>query len=64
MDSKIIGYAIRFNEMDSNGDIIKREAVNPEIFEQLKISGNIIDYEIDENGVKIIKKFDLKSVSI
>lgn len=57
------GYAIRFNEADANGIIINKNAINIKDFEQMKVSGSIVDYEIDNNGVKIIKKFDLKSVS-
>ena len=58
------GYVIRFNEADANGIIINKDAINIKDFEQMKVSGTIIDYEIDDNGVKIIKKFDLKSVSL
>ena len=57
------GYAIRFNEADTNGIIINKDAININDFEQMKLSGTIVDYEIDDNGVKIIKKFDLRSVS-
>lgn len=55
------GYVVRFNEPDINGNIIKKEAIN---FQQMKIRGEIIDYEIDENGVRVIKKFNFGSVSI
>jgi hypothetical protein len=58
------GYAIRFNEADTNGIIINKDAININDFEQMKVSGTIVDYEIDDNGVKIIKKFDLRSVSL
>ena len=58
------GYAIRFNEADTNGIIINKDAINIKDFEQMKVAGTIVDYEIDDNGVKIIKKFDLRSVSI
>jgi hypothetical protein len=30
----------------------------------MKIAGNIIDYEIGEKGVKVIKRMDITSVSI
>ena len=58
------GYVVRFNEPDLNGNIIKKEAINLDNFQQMKIRGEIIDYEIDDNGVKIIKKFNLTSVSL
>jgi hypothetical protein len=57
-------YAIRFNEADANGIIINKDAININDFEQMKVSGTIVDYEIDDNGVKIIKKFDLSSASL
>lgn len=60
---KLSGYAIKFNEADANGIIISEDAINIEDFKQMKIAGTILDYEIDDNGVKIIKKFDLRSVS-
>ena len=62
--SDVSGYAIRFNEADTNGIIINKDAINIKDFEQMKVAGTIVDYEIDDNGVKIIKKFDLRSVSI
>jgi hypothetical protein len=58
------GHAVRFNEADSNGIIINKDAINIKDFEQMKVAGTIVDYEIDDNGVKIIKKFVLRSVSL
>ena len=58
------GYAIRFNEVNANGIIINKDAINIKDFEQMKVTGTIVDYEIDDNGVKIIKNFDLRSVSL
>ena len=58
------GYVVRFNEPDLNGNIILKEAVNFDNFQQMKIRGEIVDYEIDDNGVKVIKKFNLTSVSL
>lgn len=58
------GYIIRFNEADSNGIIINKDVINIKDFEQMKVAGTIVDYEIDDNGVKVIKKFDLRSVSL
>lgn len=58
------GYVIRFNEPDLNGNIILKESVNADNFEQMKIRGEIVDYEIDEKGVKVTKKFNLTGVSL
>lgn len=57
-------YAIRFNEADANGIIINKDAIKIKDFEQMKVAGTIVDYEIDDNGVKIVKKFDLSNVSL
>ena len=58
------GYVVRFNEPDLKGNVILKEAVNFDNFQQMKIRGEIVDFEIDDNGVKVIKKFNLTSVSI
>ena len=50
-----ISYAIRFNEPDSNGNVILPNSFNVKDFEQMRIAGNIIYYEIDDKGVKVIK---------
>jgi hypothetical protein len=57
-------YVVRFNEPDLKGNVILKEAVNFDNFQQMKIMGEIVDYEIDDNGVKVIKKFNLTSVSL
>jgi len=38
--------------------------LNEQLLIDLKISGEILDYEINENGVKIIKKFKIKSYDL
>ena len=58
------GYVLRFNEPDSHGNVILPNSFNVKDFEQMKIAGNIIDYEIDDKGVKVIKRVDITSVSI
>lgn len=58
------GYAIRFNEKDLNGNMILKDAVNLDNFQQMKIRGEIIDYEVDNFGVKIVKNFNLTWVSL
>ena len=62
-DITCTGYLIRFNEVNANGIIINKDAINIEDLDHMKIAGKIVDYEIDDNGVKIIKNFDLRSVS-
>ncbi len=57
-------YFVRFNEPDLNGNVMLKEAINLDNFQQMKIRGEIVDYEIDDNGVRVIKKFNLTSVSI
>jgi hypothetical protein len=38
--------------------------VEQKMSRQMKISGEIVDCEIDDNGVRVIKKFNLRSVSL
>ena len=54
---------IKFNQPNANGNIISKNAVNIKDLEKMKMSGAIMDHEINDNGIKIIKKFDLRSVS-
>ena len=60
----VSGYVIKFDEPDCNNNVIKANSFNPKDFEQMKISGKILDYEIDENGVKVVKRMDITSVSL
>jgi len=60
----VSGYTIRFDEPDSNNNVIKANSFNPKDFEQMKIAGTILDYEIDDNGVKVVKRMDITSVSL
>lgn len=60
----VSGYAIRFDEPDCNNNAIKANSFNPKDFEQMKIAGKMLDYEIDENGVKVVKRIDITSVSL
>lgn len=59
-----VAYIIRFDEIDSDGNMFLRNSISTDNLNRLKISGQIKDYEIDENGVKVIKDFRLISVSI
>jgi len=58
------GHVVRFNEPDLNGNIILKKTVNINNFQQMKIRSEIVDCKIDDNGVKVIKKFNLTSVSL
>ena len=60
----VSGYAIKFDEPGCNNNAIKANSFNPKDFEQMKIAGKILDYEIDENGVKVVKRMDITSVSL
>jgi len=40
------------------------DSVNLDSLKQMKISGKIKDYEIDDTGVKVIKDFRIDSASI
>ena len=53
------GYVIRFNKADTAGIIINKDAINIKDFEQMKVAGTIVDYEIDDSGVKINKNREL-----
>jgi hypothetical protein len=60
----VSSYLIRFNEVDEQGNIFLPNSINIENLNQMKISGKIKDYEIDENGVKVIKDFRIESGSL
>jgi len=55
---------IRFNEVDEWGNMFLPNLVNLDSLNQMKISGKIKDYEIDNKGVKVIKDFKIDSASI
>lgn len=60
METQVTGYIIRFNEPDENGLIFHPNCFDTNNLEQLKISGEIIDYSIDNIGVKVIKEHYFK----
>ena len=55
---------IKFNEVDAQGNMYLPDSINIESLNNLKIRGQIKDFEIDENGVKVIKDFRLESGSL
>lgn len=58
------GYLYKFNLPDLNGKIYTKDTFDYKYINNLKIRGIIKDYEIDENGIKIIKSFDIHSFNI
>ena len=60
----VSSYLIRFNEVDEQGNMFLPNSINLDNLNQMKISGQIKDFEVDENGVKVIKDFRLKSASL
>lgn len=64
IDSVVSSYLIRFNEADEHGNMFLPNSINLDSLNQMKISGKIKDYEIDDKGVKVIKDFRIDSASI
>ena len=60
----VSSYLIKFNEVDAEGNMYLPNSINIESLNNLKVSGQIKDFEIDENGVKVIKDFRLESGSL
>lgn len=61
---KIECNLIKYNTPDSKGDIILPDAITFNNLTQLKIKGEILDHQIREDGIRIIKDFKFKSVSV
>ena len=60
----VSGYLVKFNQVDCNGDVFTPSSINIDDMEKLKIRGKIIYYEINKEGVKVIKHIKLDSASI
>ena len=60
----VSSYLIRFNEVDEQGNMFLPNSINLDSLNQMKISGKIKDYEIDDKGVRVIKDFRIDSASI
>ena len=60
----VSSYLIKFNEVDAEGNMCLPNSINIESLNNLKIRGQIKDFEIDKNGVKVIKDFRLESGSL
>jgi hypothetical protein len=50
------GYVIRFDEPDMNGRVFTKTSFDYSQFDKMKERGDIVDYSIDDKGVKIIKR--------
>jgi hypothetical protein len=50
------GYVIRFDEPDMNGQVFTKNSFNYSQFDKMKERGDIVDYSVDDKGVKIIKR--------
>ena len=49
-------YVIRFDEPDHQGRIFNKNSFNYLQFDKMKERGEIVDYSVDDKGIKIIKK--------
>lgn len=47
------GYIIKFNEPDKNGRIYTKDSINISHLEELKQTNKIVDYYMDNNGLKL-----------
>jgi len=54
---------IRFGEVTKNGNVYPVGSIKIEDLERLEIQGTIKDFEIDEDGVTVIKEIELTGVS-
>lgn len=59
-DSMSSGYIIMFDVPDNNGDVFTKNSFNYSQLDKMKERGDIVDYFIDNKGVKIIKTIDKK----
>jgi hypothetical protein len=50
------GYVIRFDEPDMNGRVFTKNSFNYSQFDKMKERGDIVDYSVDDKGIKIIKR--------
>jgi len=50
------GYVIRFGEPDMNGRVFTKNSFDYSQFDKMKERGDIVDYSVDDKGVKIIKR--------
>jgi hypothetical protein len=55
-DVRSSGYVIRFDEPDMNGQVFTKNSFNYSQFDKMKERGDIVDYSVDDKGVKIIKR--------
>ena len=55
-------YVIRFDEPDHKGRIFNKNSFNYLQFDKMKERGEIVDYSVDDKGIKVIKKISKNDV--
>jgi hypothetical protein len=50
------GYVIRFDEPDMNGQVFTKNSFDYSQFDKMKERGDIVDYSVDDKGIKLIKR--------
>lgn len=53
---------IKFNSPNLNGQIFTKDSIDVSDLVLLKLNGIIEDFEIDDNGIKVIKKMKINSI--
>ena len=61
--SDVSGYVIRFDEPDMNGRVFTKNSFNYSQFDKMKERGDIVDYSVDDKGIKIIKRISKNDLS-
>jgi hypothetical protein len=62
--SDVSGYVIRFDEPDMNGRVFTKNSFNYSQFDKMKERGDIVDYLVDDKGVKIIKRISRNDLGV
>jgi phage head maturation protease len=62
--SDVSGYVIRFDEPDMNGQVFTKNSFNYSQFDKMKERGDIVDYLVDDKGVKIIKRISRNDLGV
>jgi hypothetical protein len=62
--SDVSVYVIRFDEPDMNGQVFTKNSFNYSQFDKMKERGDIVDYLVDDKGVKIIKRISRNDLGV
>jgi hypothetical protein len=57
-----VSYIIKFNEPDIKGIIFTKNSFDYTQFDKLKENGEIVDYFMDDIGIKIIKRINKNNI--